>query len=62
MSWAVLRQKEITADSISIAISVYLLFGVTWSMLYEVICQLRAQAFSLNGSASGQMRTNEKFS
>lgn len=49
---AVLRQKEITRETISMAISVYLLMGVTWTMLYSVIYQLQPQAFSLNGTAS----------
>jgi voltage-gated potassium channel len=48
----VLRQKEITGESISMAISVYLLFGATWSFLYDIIYQLQPMAFSLNGTAS----------
>jgi uncharacterized membrane protein len=48
----VLRQKEITSESISMAISVYLLFGATWSFLYDMIYQLQPTAFSLNGTAS----------
>jgi len=49
---AVLRQKEITGESISMAISVYLLFGATWSFLYDIIYQLQPMAFSLNGAVS----------
>jgi len=49
---AVLRQKEITGESISMAISVYLLLGFTWSLLYDVIYQLQPNAFALNGTAS----------
>jgi hypothetical protein len=49
---AVLRQREITRETISMAISVYLLLGVTWTMLYSVIYHLQPQAFSLNGTAS----------
>jgi hypothetical protein len=48
----VLRQKEITGEVISMAISVYLLFGVTWSFLYDVIYEIQPMAFSLNGAAS----------
>ena len=33
-------------------ISVYLLFGVTWSFLYDLIYQIQPMAFSLNGAAS----------
>jgi hypothetical protein len=29
-----------------------LLFGVTWSFLYDIIFQLQPMAFSLNGAAS----------
>lgn len=49
---AVLRQKEITGEAISMAISVYLLFGVTWSFLYDMIYQLQPLAFSMNGTAA----------
>lgn len=49
---ALLRQKEITGESINMAISVYLLFGVTWSFLYDIIYQLQPTAFTLNGTAS----------
>jgi len=48
----VLRQKQITGEAISMAISVYMLFGVTWSFLYDMIYQLQPMAFSLNGTAS----------
>lgn len=47
-----LRRKEITGESINMAITVYLLFGVTWSFLYDIIHQLQPTAFSLNGTAS----------
>jgi hypothetical protein len=47
-----LRQKETTGESINMAILVYLLFGVTWSFLYDIIYQLQPTAFSLNGTAS----------
>jgi hypothetical protein len=49
---AVLRQKTITSEAISMAISVYLLFGGAWSFLYDVIYQLQPAAFSLNGAAA----------
>jgi hypothetical protein len=47
---SVLRQKEITGESISMSISVYLLFGVTWAMLYAVIFEFHPDAFSIAGS------------
>jgi len=49
---ALLRQKEITGESISMAISVYLFLGITWSLLYDVIYQFQPGAFALNGTAS----------
>jgi hypothetical protein len=49
---AVLRQRQITGEAISMAILVYLLLGVTWSFLYDIIYQLQPTAFSLNGAAS----------
>jgi hypothetical protein len=47
---SVLRQKEITGEAISMSISVYLLFGVTWAMLYAVIFELHPDAFSVGGA------------
>ena len=47
---AVLRQRTITAESISMSISVYLLMGITWGLLYVVIYDRHPQAFSFAGS------------
>jgi len=47
---SVLRQKEITGETISMSISVYLLFGVTWGMLYAVIFEFHRDAFSFGGA------------
>jgi hypothetical protein len=49
---AVLRQKRITGEAISMSISVYLLLGAAWSFLYDVIYQLQPTAFTLNGAAT----------
>jgi hypothetical protein len=43
---SVLKQKEITGETISMAISVYLLLGVTWGFLYMLIFQLQPGAFA----------------
>jgi hypothetical protein len=43
---SVLRQREVTAETISMAISVYLLLAVTWGFLYIVIFQLQPGAFA----------------
>lgn len=49
---AVLRQKHITGEAISMAISIYLLLGAAWSFLYDIIYQVQPQSFALNGNAS----------
>jgi hypothetical protein len=43
----VLKQKAITGETISMSISVYLLLGFTWSLLYDVIFLLQPGAFNL---------------
>jgi hypothetical protein len=47
---SVLRQKDVTAETLSMAISVYLLFGLTWALLYSVIFQLNPESFDLGAS------------
>jgi len=47
---SVLKQREVTAETISMAISAYLLLGVTWGLLYSVIYQLDPAAFNLGAS------------
>jgi hypothetical protein len=47
---AVLRQKEITAEVISMSISVYLLFGLTFGLLYIVLHDIQPNAFSFGSS------------
>jgi len=44
-----LRQKEITKETISWSISIYLLIGFTWGVFYIVIYNIQAHAFSLGG-------------
>lgn len=43
---ALLRQKEVTAETISMSISVYLLLGLTWAVLYILIFYLQPGSFS----------------
>ncbi|HYL59864.1 MAG TPA: potassium channel family protein [Candidatus Acidoferrales bacterium] len=50
---SVLRQKEITAETISLSISIYLLIGFTWGLFYITLYQLQPHAFSLGGLDSG---------
>jgi len=53
---AVLRQKEITREVISMSISVYLLFGLTFGLFYIVLHDLQPSAFGFGtaGPASEQ--------
>jgi len=47
---AVLRQKEITREVISMSISVYLLFGLTFGLFYIVLHDLQPNAFSFSAA------------
>ena len=49
---SVLRQREVTGETICMAVSVYLLLGFTWALLYAVMFQLHPE--SLGGIAVGQ--------
>jgi voltage-gated potassium channel len=49
---ATLRQKRVTGQTISMAISVYLLLGITWSLLYTVVFELQPEAFSSAGAST----------
>jgi voltage-gated potassium channel len=42
---SVLKQREITGETICMAISVYLLLGFTWTFLYSVLFQLHPESF-----------------
>src|SRR6202030_2221287 len=42
---SVLKQREVTSETICMAVSVYLLIGVTWGFLYAVILQLHPESF-----------------
>jgi len=52
---SLLRQRDVTGETISMSVSVYLLFGFTWGLLYVVLFQLDPHAFNLGPStvASG---------
>jgi hypothetical protein len=43
---AVLRQREVTREVISMSISTYLLMGLTWGLFYLVLHDLQPNAFS----------------
>jgi voltage-gated potassium channel len=42
---SVLKQREITGETICMAVSVYLLLGFTWAFLYSVLFQLHPESF-----------------
>jgi hypothetical protein len=48
----VLKQKAVTSETISMSISVYLLLGFTWALLYAVIFLFQPNAFSIAGLAA----------
>ncbi len=43
---SVLKQKEVTGETICMAVSVYLLLALTWAFLYDVIFELHPDSFS----------------
>jgi Ion channel len=47
---AVIRQRVVSAETISMSISVYLLMGMTWGLLYVLIYLRHPQAFNFPGS------------
>ena len=47
---AVLRQRTVTRETISMSISVYLLFGLTWGFFYIVLFEFQPNAFSFGGA------------
>ncbi len=48
---SVLRQREVTGETICMAISVYLLLGIAWGFLYSIMFQLHPDSFG--GLAAG---------
>ena len=52
---SVLKQREVTGETISMAVSIYLLLGVTWTFLYGIIFHLHPDSFGgLAIAKSGQ--------
>ncbi len=48
---SLVRHKQVTSETISMSISIYLLLGLTWGLLYIVIFQLQPQAFGFAGGS-----------
>ena len=46
---AVVRQREVTGETISMSISIYLLFGMTWAVFYAVLYYVQPGAFNFGG-------------
>jgi hypothetical protein len=57
----VLRQREITGETISMSISVYLLLGFTWGLFYILLHHLQPLAFSLGGSPTAISNEQQVF-
>jgi voltage-gated potassium channel len=49
---SVLRQKEVTRETISMSVSVYLLLGLTWGLFYILLFEFQPHAFSFGGTAT----------
>jgi amino acid transporter len=48
---AVLKQKTVTRETISMSISVYLLMGLTWGLFFIVLFDFQPHAFSFGGAS-----------
>jgi hypothetical protein len=55
---SVLRQREVTGETICMAVSVYLLFGFAWALLYALIFRRHPESFSGIVSAT-EVRSTE---
>ena len=49
---SVLKQKAVTSETISASISVYLLLGFTWGLLYVIVSLVQPGAFNIAGLAA----------
>jgi len=47
---SLLKHKEVTGETIAMSVSIYLLFAITWGMIYILIFTLNPEAFSLGSS------------
>jgi len=55
ITWAqlrsLLRQRDVTGQTIAMSVTVYLLLGFSWGLLYAVLFELDPHAFNLGASA-----------
>jgi amino acid transporter len=54
---SVLKQKEVTGETICMAVSVYLLLGFTWVFLYSLLFELNPGSFAGLGTANSASPT-----
>ena len=47
---SVLKQRQVTGETIAQSISIYLLLGFAWGLFYIVLFQLQPNAFNFGGS------------
>lgn len=47
-----LKHRQVTGETISMSISIYLMIGLTWGVLYVALFELDSQAFNLGASIS----------
>jgi amino acid transporter len=59
----VVRHKDVSGETISLSISIYLLIGFTWGLFYIVLHHLQPGAFNLNGTPlpSGPTAESQSF-
>lgn len=59
----VLRHKDVSRETISLSISIYLLIGFTWGIFYIVLHHLQPGAFSVGGTPlpSGPAAESQSF-
>jgi hypothetical protein len=57
----VLRQREITNETISMSISVYLLLGFTWGLFYILLHHVQPLAFNLGSSPTPTSEEQKVF-
>jgi amino acid transporter len=57
----VLKQKEINGETISMAISGYLLMGLTWGVFYVVLFSLHPESFNLGATAPAKGSADIQF-
>jgi len=59
---ALVRERTITADTISLSVSVYLLIGLTWTFIYALVFQFQPNAINFGSvQHAGAHRPEEIF-